>query len=285
MATKSGDKLQLRQITMDDLPAIHLLSRAEHWSHREDDLAHLLSLGEGLAVESDGQIIGCIMWWDVADGITTLGAAIVARRHRDAGIDRLVLEAALARIGDRSVMANISAEHLPLYSRFGFISRGEIALCQGASFAAPLIPLGPGERIRPRGDGDIGHVNRLAAAATGLSRDRIMDLLHREAHGVVLDDNGTVTGCALFRRSGRGYTIGPVIAPDATRAKALIAQWLGSRSGEFIRLYVPEDRHLSAWLEELGLASAERVVTMVRGQVPSPADPDHSFALVSQALH
>ena len=47
--------------------------------------------------------------------------------------------------------------------------------------------------------------------------------------------------------------------------RTLIAHWLGTHPGMFIRLDVPGESGLIDWLQHLGLEGVDRVVTMVRG--------------------
>lgn len=281
--------MRLRAMTPQDVAALHLLAKAEQWPHRAEDLADMLAVGTGTVAELDGEIIATTMWWRAGPATATLGMVIVSRRHRGAGLGRIVMDAVLDQIADAlgpdaAIMLNATEDGLPLYRKLGFRGIGEILQHQGAAFQAPLVPLAAGERIRPMGERDGAVVDALVHAATGLDRPSVMTLLREKAHGVVLTHGDTVTGAALFRRFGRGYVVGPVIAPDATRARALIAQWIGSRSGEFIRLDIPGDSGLGPWLEELGLVRVGRVVTMVRGEEPQGTAPGTAFAIVSQAL-
>ena len=284
MATMPDNRLKLRAMEDADIAAVHALSSAEQWPHRKKDLSQMLSVGNGVVVEMGGEIVGTTMWWPAGAAMATLGMVIVSRSHRGAGIGRIAMESVLDRIGDGAVMLNATEDGLPLYRKLGFNGVSEILQHQGAAFRAPLVPLQPGERIRPMGINDAATVDALVAAATGLDRPAMMKVLREEAHGIVLTREDRVTGVALFRRFGRGYAVGPVVAPDLNGARALIAQWIGSRSGEFIRLDIPGDSGLSTWLEELGLIRVGRVVTMVRGEEPKPAAPATSFAIVSQAL-
>ena len=284
MATMSDNRLTLRPMVQDDIAAVQAMSKAEQWPHRSEDLSDMLSVGAGVVAEMGGGIVASTMWWQAGEACVTLGMVIVARTHRGAGLGRIVMEAALDRIGGVTVMLNATEEGVPLYRKLGFSGVSEILQHQGAAFSAPLIPLDPGERIRPVGASDAPRVAALVEAATGLSRPAIMDVLLDRAHGIVLDREGALTGVALFRRFGRGYVIGPVVASDRTRAQALIAQWLGSRSGAFTRLDITGDSGLGDWLEDLGIIRVGRVVTMVRGPEPVVHGPARSFAIVSQAL-
>ena len=281
--------MRLRAMTLRDVASLHVLAKAEQWPHRAEDLADMLAVGTGTVAELDGEIVGTTMWWRAGPRTATLGMVIVSRRHRGAGLGRIIMDSVLDQIAaelgpDAAIVLNATEEGLPLYRKLGFRGIGEILQHQGAAFQAPLVPLEAGERIRPMGERDGAVVDVLVHAATGLDRPPVMTLLREKAHGVVLTHGDAVTGAALFRRFGRGYVVGPVIAPDATRAKALIAQWIGSRSGEFIRLDIHGNSSLGPWLEELGLVQVGRVVTMVRGAEPPAAVPGQAFAIVSQAL-
>ena len=118
----------------------------------------------------------------------------------------------------------------------------------------------------------------------GGERAHVIGALFENGQGVVLEDAHGVAGFAFTRRSGRGHTIGPVVARDVTGAKALIAQRIGGGAGTFMRIDVPGGCGLSDWLEATGLTRVDEVVTMVRGASPATADEFHGFGIVSQAL-
>jgi predicted N-acetyltransferase YhbS len=284
MATLPDNRLRLRPMTASDVASVHALSQGEQWPHRKQDIAEGLKLGAGTVAEIGGEIIASAMWWLHGDDLATLGMYIVAKPFRGGGIGRIVMEAVLDRIGERSILLNAYHGGPSIFRKFGFSGISEILQHQGTSFSVPLLPLEEGERIRPLGESDHGRVADLAQAATGLERPAIMAAILDKGHGIVLDREGEVIGFAIFRRFGRGYVVGPVVAPDQARAKSLIAQWLGSRSGEFTRLDILGECGLGDWLEELGLVQVNRFVTMVRGEEARPARPGQSFAIISQAL-
>jgi GNAT superfamily N-acetyltransferase len=284
MATMPDNRLLLRAMAPTDVRDVHALFHAEQWPHRKEDIAALLGLGAGTIAFMGGRVVASAMWWACGETAATLGMVIVERAHRRAGIGRLIMEAVLDQIGHRTVYLNTTEDGLPLYRKLGFVGVSEILQHQGAAFMAPLVPLDAGERIRPLGERDKTVATALFEAASGLPRAEVMSAVVRRGHGIVIDRAGEVTGFAIFRRWGRGYVIGPVVAPDVIRAKALIAQWLGSRSGEFTRLDIPGGCGLGGWLEELGIIRVDRVVTMVRGEQLPVQAPGQLFAITSQAL-
>ena len=87
-----------------------------------------------------------------------------------------------------------------------------------------------------------------------------------------------------MRRFGRGYVIGPLVAPHIEGAQALISHLVGSNEGKFVRIDVTGDSSLSDWLDDLGLQQVDAVVTMVRGEAPEPEGAARVFAITNQAL-
>lgn len=276
--------VRLRAMVSDDLPRAHGLSRAVQWPHRIEEWQFNFALGHGLVAEQGDEIAGVLMWWPYGEDAATLGMVIVDPDRQGAGIGRTLMTAALERLNGRTVMLNATEAGLPLYRSFGFEPIGEIRQHQGAAFSVPLAPLGSGERIRPIGRGDTAGLVALDSQATGLDRAALVTALLDEAEGVILDRDGETIGFALFRRFGRGYAIGPVVAPTIEGAKALISHWVASNAGMFIRVDVPGDSGLSAWLEDLGLVGLSPVATMALGTPPRRDAASPCWAVVSQAL-
>jgi len=284
MATGIEAMVNLRHMTAEDLAAAHDLSHEQKWPHRIEDWEMMFSLGSGYVAERDGELIGTAMSWLYGEDAATLGMVIVSPKAQGMGIGRRLMDAVLNDLSGRTVMLNATDEGLPLYRKMGFEPIGPIYQHQGAAFAVPMAELIPDERVRPLGNKDMDVLRTLARRATGMDRDKLLEALVPGAQGVVLTRSNEPVGFALFRRFGRGYVVGPTIAPDTGGAKALISHWLGSNSGIFCRLDVTEESGLSGWLDELGLPCVGRVMRMTRGQHPK-ADPDLKiFSLTTQAL-
>jgi hypothetical protein len=124
----------------------------------------------------------------------------------------------------------------------------------------------------------------LDARASGMDRSRVLSALGEVAEGVAIDRDGEVLGFALVRRFGHGRVIGPVVAPDAAHAQALISHWINTYAGSFIRVDVPDAGGLSDWLSEIGLTRVDSVVAMLKG-TPASKDPGMQlYSVVNQAL-
>ncbi|TPG61379.1 GNAT family N-acetyltransferase [Roseomonas nepalensis] len=283
-ARTPGEAARLRPLAEADLPAAQALTAALRWPHRVEDWAFALALGQGLAAEIDGRLAGTAMAWRYGARAGALGFVVVADAAQGRGLGRALTEGVLAFLGERSVTLCATDIGRPLYASLGFAGTGRVHQHGGSSFSAGLVALPPGQRLRPAGRRDTPALAALDARALGVPRDALMRALLPVADGVVLDRDGEAIGFSLIRRFGHGQVIGPVVAPDAAGARALIAHWLGSRPGQFIRIDVPGASGLSPWLEALGVAQVGGGEVMVRGAPPRGDSTRFSFALVSQAL-
>ncbi|MFB9971535.1 GNAT family N-acetyltransferase [Pseudoroseomonas cervicalis] len=278
----------LRPLRQADLAAAQGLSAAVSWPHRLEDWQFLHALGQGVAAEAEGRLLGTAMGWRFGAAQGALGLVIVAPEARGRGLGRALTEAVLAGLEGRGVTLHATADGFPLYASQGFVPLGEVVQHQGAAFSVGLVPLEKGERLRPLGRNDAALLAALDEAATGLSRGPVLEALLAVAEGVVLERDGAPCGLSLLRRFGRGHVIGPVLAPDAAAAQALIAHWLGVRGGQFLRIDLPAEAGLSDWLQGLGLVRVDGVRPMRRGAAPVPrpwrGQPVTRFALISQTL-
>jgi predicted N-acetyltransferase YhbS len=283
MKAKAATQPIMRALQPTDLPEAQALSLAVAWPHRLEDWAFALSLGEGIAFEMGGRLVGTAMTWPLGEAWGALGMVIVAPELQGRGFGRQLMEAAVAQLGARGIQLHATPAGEPLYRSFGFAPSATIRQHQGAAFSLGFVPPRAGERLRPAGRADLPVLERLDAAATGMARGRAIATLLEEAEAIVLDRDGVASGFAMLRRFGRGQVIGPVVAPDQDAARLLVAHWLGQRQGEFLRIDVTEDSELSPWLEAAGLPEVDTVTRMVRGAPPAPAAV-RAFGLVSQAL-
>lgn len=281
----SATATRYRRITADDAEAAHRLSLSVRWPHRQQDWEFILRLGAGFVAEDEsGAVIGTAMCWSHGAEYGSLGMVIVDGAHQGKGIGRKLMQMVLTELGERNVLLHATAAGKPLYETLGFKACGEIHQHQGTVFKPPLMPLQPGERIRPLGARDGTRLAALCARAAGMPRATVLAALQDVAEAVVIDRYDDIIGCAMLRRFGHGYAIGPVIAPDIDRAKALISHWTGTYGGAFLRIDVTGWSGLGPWLNELGLVQVDSVVAMARGEAPVGDPSARQFAIISQAL-
>lgn len=280
----AADGVVLRPMTAADLEAAHALSLRVHWPHRLADWQFSFEFGHGLVAERDGELVGTAQCWLWGTRYATIGLVIVDPRCQGRRIGYRLMEALLATLDGRHVLLHATPEGRGLYERLGFARAGEVRQHQGTALPAPLVALDPGWRLRPADHNDTATLAALDAQARGMPRPALIAALLADADTVVLDHDEQARGFAMLRRFGRGLAIGPVVAPDAQGAKALIAHLVGLNAGKFVRIDIDFDSGLTEWLESLGLLRVDAPTVMVRGTAPARVEGVRLFGLVNQAL-
>lgn len=276
--------VKYRKFARTDVAAAHRLSLDVGWPHRLDDWKFLRRLGTGYVASDDAGVVGTVLTWKHDTRYASLGMMIVSPQRQGRGIGAALMKRALRDLTRRSVMLNGTAAGLRLYEKLGFVAVGAVEQHQGIAGNVPVVALERGERLRPTGASDAPALAALATRAAGISRRRVMRPLLEIAKGIVLAHDDEVAGFALLRRFGRGYAIGPVVAPDVQHAKALIGHWVAMHPGKFLRIDIDAASGLGPWLEDIGLKSAGRVVTMIKGRPPQRDPGARAFAIVSQSF-
>jgi ribosomal protein S18 acetylase RimI-like enzyme len=261
-----SDGITLRAMTAADLAAANALTDELRWPHRPADWEQAFRHGEGLVAERDGQVVGTGLRWHWGPRHATVGLIVVASACQGRRIGYRLMTALLEGLEQHTVLLHATADGRGLYERLGFVRVGEVRQHQGIAQPTPPIALGAGWRLRPASESSLPTLRALDAEARGMPRDALIDELFRDAEAtVVLDHDGHACGFAMLRRFGRGQAIGPVVAPNAEGAKALIAHLSGLNAGRFTRIDIDFDSGLAEWLETLGLLRVDAPTTMLRG--------------------
>jgi len=280
------DGVSLRPMTAADLPRAHALSAEMRWPHRLADWEQVFAHAEGIAAERDGEVIATGLRWRWGERHATIGLVIVTPACQGRRVGLRMMSALLEGLEGHTVLLHATAEGRGLYERLGFVRTGELRQHQGVAQPAPLVALPAGWRLRPAGLNEVASLQALDAAARGMPRDALIaDLLAAADTCVVLDHDNEARGFAMLRRFGRGHAIGPVVAPDAEGAKALIAHLAGMNAGNFTRIDIDFASGLAEWLESIGLLRVDAPTTMVRGTpLAAPPGGPFLFAIVTQAV-
>ena len=282
---KTSNGIRYRAMTAADLPEVHKLSISVLWPHRLQDLKFVHELGAGIVAEDDTGIVGTVMCFAHGRDHASLGMIIVTPERQRQGIAHELVSRVLKDVGDRSVLVHATNEGVPLCASLGFTQFGTVHQHQGTVYRAPIVPLGAGERIRPVSSRDDAALTELASRAAGMQRRTVLKHLLGVAQCVAIDLYDELIGFAVVRKFGLGYVIGPVVAPDIARAKALIAHWAGAYAGAFLRVDVPGKHGLSPWLIDMGMLQVDKTVPALARGEPPRADPAITqYALISQAL-
>lgn len=273
-----------RSFARGDIAAAHDLSLAVGWPHRVQDWEFVQRLGAGYVAQDGDRVVGTVLFWRHDRRSASLGMVIVSPGHQGQGIGSRLMSMALADLEGRSVFLTATPAGQPVYERFGFQPIDTVEQHQGMPGHVAIVPLARGERLRPMGKSDAPHLVTLATRAAGVSRARVVSRLLESSEGIVLDRGGDAVGFALFRRFGRGYAIGPTVAPDARRAKALIGHWAALSPNKFLRIDIRSSTGLGTWIDGIGLKKVDTGVAMMKGAAPAKDARLGAFSLINQAI-
>jgi predicted N-acetyltransferase YhbS len=279
-----GADVTIRPMTAADVPHGQALTASFGWPHRHEDWALMQALGQDLVAERQGKLMGTALCWRYGADWATLGMIGVYAEMQGHGIGRRLLCALMQEEEGRNLALHATRAGMSLYAAEGFAPTGTIVQHQGVVARPEPAPLPQGTRLRPVAPADLPAIAALDRVACGMDRTRLLAELLDHPGGVALEDGGVLAGFALLRRFGRGRVIGPVVAPDVERAKAMIAPLLGREAGQFLRIDIPRESGLCAWLAAAGLTEAGMVIRMVRGTDASADRAVRTFGLASQAF-
>jgi predicted N-acetyltransferase YhbS len=283
--TVVSDGVRLRALGVADVAAVQALSTEVRWPHRVSDWEQALRHGEGFVAERDNKVIGSGMRWRWGPRHATIGLIIVTPACQGRRVGHRVTSELLKGLDQCTVLLHATPDGRGLYERLGFVRTGEIRQHQGTAQPSPPIALDTGWRLRPAGQADLETLAELDAQSRGMPRRALIaDLFANADATVVLDHEDRAQGFAMLRRFGRGHTIGPVVANDATGAKALIAHLSAMNAGRFTRIDIDFGTELGEWLESLGLLRVDAPTTMVRGPALPTSPGPRLFAVVSHAF-
>lgn len=278
------ESLLLREMQPADAPACQLLSRAVGWPYRVEDWEMAIGLGRGIVATLGEAVVASALWWPYGDGCATLGMIIVSPEHQGGGIGKRLMQALFEQAQGRALMLNATVAGEPLYARNGFVTVGSIRQHHGEARPVAAPVLAQGESLRLAGSTDRPLLEQLDREATGLPRQATLEVLLACGECIMLERAGVPVGFSILRRFGRGLVIGPVVAANDADARRLIGHWLHEQRGQFLRVDVPADPELEAWLTERGLKPAGPATTMARGAWPAAPGPARLYGLISQSL-
>lgn len=275
--------IQMSALQASDLVQAKGLSDALGWPYRLEDWTFAHALGEGMGLRQGDRLIGTGIRWNYGPGFATVGMIIVDAEFRGQGLGGRLVDALLEGAGDRSVILNSTLDGLELYRRRNFKSFDVTSQHQG--IARPVSVQADAYRIGWADDGDWPSLIEIDQAAAGMPRGRLLDALANcGATSVLRGEDGMVLGYAVCREFGRGHVIGPVVAPGADEAAALIAHAMSGLVGRFVRVNTSARSGLGNWLEEQGLLQVDTEEAMVRGTLPQTSSQARVFALCSNSL-
>lgn len=259
--------MELRRLTLDDLPACSDLAESRSWPREENKWAFLLAHSEG---------------WGLFDEQGLAGTTIVTRYPELASISMVLVAERCARQGHaRRLVSHVldtgvstlfaTSMGRPLYEQLGFHAVGFTDMRVG-TYTGPISDISHIATAT-----DLDDLVALDSKVTGITRPFLWESLL--AMGSVRVSPNGIAGS--WRAREDLLLIGPVIADSAADACALIAD--SATGNGRVRVDV-HDREVVAFVREHGFESWGEATWMVRNAEQLPGDRTRYHAPLLQAL-
>jgi GNAT superfamily N-acetyltransferase len=270
-----------RRLDRAELPACVALAADRGWAPERRKWGLLFDIGSVWAVDDPaGGLAAMVTLAPYGESLAAVGMMVVATRHGRRGLGRLLMERVIAEAGDALVTLYATETGRPLYEQVGLAGIGESTRYVGTWTGDAL------ERTRTRlvTSADHAAVRALDLAGFGADRGTTLARLPSFAEEIrVAESGGELVGYAARWLNGPVATIGPVVAPDASTAAALVAA-LACGVGGRVRVDV-HDGHgeLESYLAQHGLERGSTTTVMTTAGRPLPGDASRRFAPLTVA--
>jgi len=277
--------LNLRDATLDDLPAIAALRVSVGWGVADWALRAVIGQPHArcvVAVDADGGMAG------VGSGIVYgalgfIGNMIVAAEHRRRGVGSAILETVAEYLEDAGctrLELNATSDGRPLYERHGFRSLGRSATARIPRDAD--LTSDPDTGVRRASSADVESVVAYDRPRFGGDRRILLELLTGRpgVTTVLAEGPAGLAGYACVRTDES--RIGPMLADAPPIAAALLREAfaLVPDAAEFRLNLPPNNRPGAVWLEQLGVEVEPWDGRMGRG----PAIPRRDETVYGMAI-
>ncbi|MCR3751729.1 GNAT family N-acetyltransferase [Lentzea californiensis] len=259
--------MELRRLTLDDIPACSDLAESRSWPREESKWEFLLTHGEGWGLFDEHGLVGTTIVTRYPE-LASVSMVLVAERAARQGHARRMVSHVLDT-GVSTLFATPMGR--PLYEQLGFHAVGFTDIHAG-TFTGPAA--GVSHLATPA---DLDDLVALDTKVTGLTRPYLWESLLRM--GTVRISEHGVAGTWQVREARK--LIGPVIADSPADACALIADCAAGDPSVRVDVHDPE---VIAFVRENGLESWGEATWMVRGAGHLPGDRTRYRAPLLQAV-
>jgi predicted N-acetyltransferase YhbS len=278
--------LQIRAMTVEDVPLAMRLKEQSGWNQTEADWLRFLALEPAgcFVAEWNGQFAGTTTTCRFG-AVASIAAVLVDIALRGRGIGTRLVEHALTYLEAQGVPTmRLDATPLgkPIYEKLGFSLQYELARFTGTAMGGNAsVP-----RVQPVLEEQLDAIGQLDRQTTGADRRRLIERLFHQEPGRMRAFMGPEypLGYATLRRGSQATQIGPVVAMTSEAGLALLEAALHDCQGIPIYVDIPlNNAPAMRWAEAKGLTVQRRLARMCRGkpvidQIPllwASSGPEH----------
>lgn len=294
------DPLRLQRLDESAIPELLSLASRVGWEYSADDLRTMFASGTFFGHTTTNQrAVSSAAIFPYDGKLASIGMVIVSAPYRGQGLGKAVTRQCIESLpGNVPIMLIATEAGIPLYERLGFqtVETIEKLLCDryqppvewDGAMRNGCIPqhLAAGYRLAPLASDDVESVIVLDEAAIGARRSALLRARIAQADrcAVIRQTSGAVVGFALAVQRGSTLVIGPIVAPAAELALALLDYLAWDHHGT-LRMDIPSGlTELMPGLAERGFRQIGQPPVMVRGAERLPSRNRTLFALAGMAF-
>jgi ribosomal protein S18 acetylase RimI-like enzyme len=282
--------LRLRVLTRADLPFADSMRVLAGWNQTRADWERFISLEPAgcFLAEWNGASAGTATTMVYGAGLAWIGMMLVHPEFRRRGIGRALLTRCIEHLHGRGVRC-IKLDATPLgkkvYDGLGFKEEWTLTRWQREPGTAQATD--DDSRIRFWVETDSEAIDSLDAAAFGISRRKLVQLLAEGSHGALVleSEPGRLAGYGLLRNGSQALYLGPVVARSSVLGSRL-ADALVERGSERQIFWDIPDQNLAAVARarQHGFTAQRLLTRMVLGENIAPGDPSMQFAIAGPEI-
>lgn len=271
----------LRNITPDDIPSIVRLMEKIGWFHPIEQTKQYIAWGGAgsFCLAFGDEIVATAIALKYSKRLAWVGLVISDPDYQRRGFARRLMNHIMTYLADvDSVMLDASVLGYPLYDKMGFQPLYKINAYRGTPqiFPAP-------KSVRVMMSSDVDTVINMDCETFGLPRPQVMKWLFETGRGLVVTENGAITGYAFTKVFGDTLRALAWNAQNTVTADAILCacSTQAAEDGYLLRINVPEPNTFARDIAVTHSLVIERYVTrMVYGQ-PPPGHMGDQFGIVT----
>ena len=230
--------MQIRLLTLADIPAAQRLRELAHWNQTDQDWRNLIAFEPNgcFAVEMDGKIVGTATTTrfepNTGPGsIGWVGMVLVDPEYRRHGIGSTLLKHCIQYLKDCAV-ETVKLDATPMgklvYEKLGFVAEYELERWEGVAAANPT-----NSALHPITLADLPELVAFDTPIFGAQRKHVLESWLRAwpECSAILRQSGAVRGFVLARRGMNFQQIGPIEGETPEICAALLAHALSKMNG------------------------------------------------------
>jgi len=265
--------IQIRLMSMDDVPLGMRLKEQAGWNQTDADWRRFLALEPdgcfvaeldtpGAGRQPVGTATTCVF-----DSVGWIGMLLVEKDLRGRGIGTQLMSHCLEHLDRRGVPTiRLDATPMgrPIYEKLGFVVEYDLVRVEGVAAGSGSHP-----GVTPVTPDRLGAVFALDAHIKNTNRRRLIQRLYQERPEsmYVFLENEKVLGYVTFRDGTRATQIGPAVALNAEAGRDLGDTALDRLGDRTVFVDIPTDnRSAMRWAESKGLVVQRPLTRMRRGK-------------------